>query len=285
VSGAAPVPLDSKPPVDLRALMRRASNSKPGVADPSARSLTSDLSIDEELALHAVGYEPVELVCGTSIHSVPFGVWNWGAGEIHYASDAYARSFAAAIKRIHEECVKAGGHGVVGVEIERRVTSHHITVELTGTAIRPVGAGRIHADDVFVSDLSGRDFSLLSTAGWMPLGLASGASYVYAPRRTAGAVLKQTSQNVELTNFTEAMYAARETAMERMQAQALAMKGTGVVDVKVVEGPLPFAKHAIGFSAYGTVVHLVADQHRSMAPLLVLPLDDATVSFEARNLG
>ena len=35
--------------------------------------------------------------------------------------------------------------------------------------------------------------------------------------------MKQSGQNVELTNFTEAMYAAREAAMERMQASALAL--------------------------------------------------------------
>lgn len=240
--------------------------------------------MDEELALHAVGYEPVELVCGASIYSVPFGSWNWGSGEIISASEAYARSFATATQRIHEECARAGGHGVVGVHIERRVTQHHITIELTGTAIRLVHGAKIAADEVFVSDLSGRDFSLLTTAGWMPLGLASGASYVYAPRRSAGTVLQQTSLNVELTNFTEAIYAARESAMERMQAQALAMRGTGVVDVKVVEGPLHFARHAIGFSAYGTVVQLVADQHRKLSPQLVVPLDDVTIQFQARNL-
>ena len=113
-----------------------------------------------------------------------------------------------------------------------------------------------------MSDLSGRDFSLLLTSGWAPLGLAVGASFVYAPRRSAGTAMRQKSQNVELTNFTEAMYSARESAMERMQQAALSMDGTGVVEVKVSEGPMDFARHAVSFIAYGTVVHLVADQHR-----------------------
>jgi uncharacterized protein YbjQ (UPF0145 family) len=246
--------------------------------------MTSDLSIDEELTLHSIGWEPVELVCGVSLHSVPMGVWNWGQGEITFASVAYGNSFAAATERIHHECATAGGHGVVGVHVEWEVHRHHIDVTLVGTAVRPVGAKRVAAASVFVSDLSARDFTVLHTAGWAPLGLAAGASFVYAPRRSMGTALQQKSQNVELTNFTEAMYSAREAAMERMQRSALALGGTGVVEVKVTEGPMAFARHAVGFSAYGTVVRLVADRHRSIAPRMVVPLDDPVRLFDATSL-
>ena len=105
--------------------------------------MTSDLSIDEELILHSIGWEPVELVCGVSLYSVPMGVWNWGQGEITWASAAYAHAFAAATARIHRECAKAGGHGVVGVHVERSIHRHHIDVTLVGTAVRPVGAKRV----------------------------------------------------------------------------------------------------------------------------------------------
>lgn len=257
------------------------SLSRPAAAQSS---MTSDLSIDEELTLHSIGWEPIELVCGVSLHAVPMGVWNWGQGEITYASGAYMSSFATATERIHRECAKAGGHGVVGVHVEWAVHRHHIDVTLVGTAVRPVGSKRVAAESVFVSDLSGRDFTLLHASGWAPLGLAAGASFVYAPRRSMGTAMKQKSQNVELTNFTEAMYAARESAMERMQQSAIAMRGTGVVEVKVTEGPMAFAHHAVGFTAYGTVVHLVAEQHRSLAPTTVLPLDDAVRAFDATSL-
>jgi uncharacterized protein YbjQ (UPF0145 family) len=116
------------------------------------------------------------------------------------------------------------------------------------------------------------------------LGLAVGASFVYAPRRSAGVVLKQTSQNVELTNFTEAMYSARESAMERMQESALAMRGTGVVEVKVKEGPMEFAHHAVGFAAFGTVVRLAAERHQGLEPMMILPLDDPVRDFDVTSL-
>jgi uncharacterized protein YbjQ (UPF0145 family) len=246
--------------------------------------MTSDLSIDEELVLHSIGWEPVELVSGVSMHSVPVGVWNWGQGEISYASAAYARSFANATERIHEQCTTAGGHGVVGVHVEWVVERHHVDVALTGTAVRPVGAKSLGSDPVFVSDLSGRDFALLHSAGWAPLGLAAGASFVYAPRRSMGATMKQSGQNVELTNFTEAMYAARESAMERMQTSAIGLGGSGVVEVKVTEGPMEFAHHAVGFTAYGTAVRLVAGEHRNLGARMVLPMDDPAAAFDASSL-
>jgi uncharacterized protein YbjQ (UPF0145 family) len=270
-------------PTDLRAEVLRAAHA---LARPeertTAHAITSDLSIDEALLLHSIGWEPVDLVCGVSVTSVPAGVWAWGQGEIEVASSAHALAFQGAAGRITEECARVSGHGVVGVQIDVEVLRHHIAVELVGTAVRPVGSKA--KSDVFASDLSARDFSLLQQAGWVPLGLAFGASFVYAPRRSAGTAMRQKGQNVELTNFTEALYSAREAAMERMQSSALAMGGQGIVEVKVTEGPMPFAHHAIGFTAWGTTVHLEGKSHRYIEPRVVLPLDDAEVQFEAKAL-
>ena len=134
-----------------------------------------------------------------------------GAGRISLASDAHNAAVRQAARQLKGECVKVQGHGVVGVRVEVEVRTHHIDVEFVGTAVRPVGEGgaapRGHALRV---GPRARDFTLLEGAGWMPVGLAFGASFVYAPRRTAGTAMKQTRQNVELTNFTEAMYSARE---------------------------------------------------------------------------
>jgi uncharacterized protein YbjQ (UPF0145 family) len=274
---------------DLRAEMRLAAALLAGspaavkaAPTDAGRAVTSDLSIDESLLLHSVGWEPVDLVVGVGIVSVPMGVWNWGQGEIGAAAAAQTLAFENALGRMGEECSRAGGHGVVGVRVDVSVHRHHIDVELVGTAVRPVAAKRPR--EVFVSDLSGRDFSLLHRAGWGPVGLAHGASFVYAPRRSAGTSIRQTGANVELTNYTEAMYSARELAMERMQSTALRVGGTGIVAVKVVEGPLPFAGHSIGFAAWGTAVRLQGDAHQHIEPRVVLPVDDAVVQFAAESL-
>jgi uncharacterized protein YbjQ (UPF0145 family) len=221
--------------------------------------------------------------------SVPVGVWNWGRGAISLASDAHNAAVEQAAQALRAECGKVHGHGVVGVRVDVEVRTHHIEVALVGTAVRPVDRkdprGTAAAEAMpFVSDLSARDFTLLLRAGWMPVGLAFGACFVYSPRRTAGAAMKQSRQNVELTNYTEAMYSARESAMEKMQQSALDAGGEGVVEEKVTEGPMSFARHAVGFTAWGTAVKLVAEQHQFVQPELILPLDDAVVTFEAHSL-
>jgi uncharacterized protein YbjQ (UPF0145 family) len=248
-----------------------------------ARNTTSDLSIDEVLMLHSAGWEALDLVTAVSIRSVPYGVWNWGVGEILHASAAEERAMSSAIAQMERDCSVAGGHGVVGVEVEVRVNPHHVSVELVGTAVRPVGAKALPGSRPFVSDLSARDFALLKVAGWLPVGLAHGASYVYAPRRGAGAMM-QVRQNMELTNFTQALFSSRESAMERMQSTAIACGGTGVVEVKIIEGPMGFAHHAVRFSAWGTAVRLERESHQRIAPNVVLPLDDVIVEFEATSL-
>ena len=47
-----------------------------------------------------------------------------------------------------------------------------------------------------------------------------------------------------------------------------------MVEVKVTEGPMAFAHHAVGFTAYGTVVRLRAGEHRHVGARMILPLDD-----------
>ncbi len=282
--------IDGATTPDVRAEMLKGAQSLATAAPPSnARGITSDLSVDEALLLHAAGWEPLDLVCGVAVVSVPVGVWNWGRGAISLASDAHDAAVDQAARQLRGECGKVHGHGVVGVRVEVAVRTHHIDVELVGTAVRPMDGKDPRGSDAaqampFVSDLSARDFTLLQRAGWIPVGLAFGASFVYAPRRTAGAAMKQTTQNVELTNYTQAMYSARESAMEKMQRSALQAGGQGVVEVKVTEGPMSFARHAVGFTAWGTAVRLMAEAHQFVRPEVVLSLDDAVVTFEAESL-
>jgi len=282
--------------VDLKAELLRGAHAL-AVAPPTekGRGITSDLTVDEALLVHAAGWEPLDLVCGVGVVSVPYGtwsspssMWSWGSST-ELASRACNAALDLASHELRDECMRVQAHGVVGVDLQIEVHNHHVEVDLVGTAVRPISGedprGKATAQAMpFVSDLSARDFTLLLRAGWMPLGLAFGASFVYAPRRSAGAAMRQSSQNVELTNYTEAMYSAREQAMERMQQLALHAGGQGVVEVKVREGPMSFARHAVCFMAWGTAVRLVEAAHRAVRPDVVLPLDDAVVMFEAQSL-
>lgn len=63
--------------------------------------------------------------------------------------------------------------------------------------------------------------------------------------------------------------------MQRMQAQALRMKATGVVRVRLSEGPLSFASHAMRFAAIGTAIRPIDGQSRRLQPTVAVSLNDA----------
>jgi uncharacterized protein YbjQ (UPF0145 family) len=255
-----------------------------GYAGEGRANVTSDLSIDEALILHSIGWEPVELVCGAGVWPIPVYNWNWGnIGEVTEASVAWLRAFEDAEKALRSECSGVGGHGVVGVSIEVAIEHHFVKAVFVGTAVAPVGAGRPRGDP-FASDLSCRDFALLHQYGWDPVGLVAGASFVAVPRRTAMTAIRQSAQNVELANYTDALYSARESAMEKMQHWARGQAARGVVAVQLSEGPLHFARHVVGLTVWGTGVRPSGRGSVLPPPQVVIAVDDASFGFEAASL-
>ncbi|MGC8627289.1 MAG: heavy metal-binding domain-containing protein [Acidimicrobiales bacterium] len=251
---------------------------------------TSDLSLDEILLMHSVGLEPAQVVFGIGCISVISGAWVWGTGPVTDAHEAFHRALSEAKESMRSGAHAAGAVGVLGVDVEIECSYHRFTVILTGTAVRSFTdstgqeAFPVHYRTPFLCDLSARDFAVLSSAGWYPLDLVAGASYVHAPRRAVGAAIGQSMQNVELANFTQSLYQAREAAMEELQSHITQAGGSGLVDVKVVDRPVHFARHVVEFVAYGTAVKMLAKQHTHPQPTMVLPLDDKVRTFEATSL-
>jgi uncharacterized protein YbjQ (UPF0145 family) len=255
----------------------------------AAHAATSDLSIDEVLLLHASGWEAADLVTGVAVWSMPYGTFfpQYGQNdpvELTYASQATTEAFRAATDRLREDCSRSKGAGVVGVNVEVEVGSTSVVVALSGTAVRKIAGGDARPGRPFATDLSTKDFVLLERAGWEPVDLVYGASFVAAPYQRLRQVVAQTAQNVELTNLTRALQDARELAMERMQRAASAPGVAGVVDVSIIDGPVAHARHSLAFICWGTAVRLAASEHQRIEPELVLPLNDDALAFEATSL-
>jgi len=85
--------------------------------------------------------------------------------------------------------------------------------------------------------------------------------------------IRTLGNNIELQNYTEALYDARELAMERMQSEALEAKAEGIVGVHIEEKSHGWGSHVIEFFAVGTAVKPTKADHRIAAPQLVLSLD------------
>jgi uncharacterized protein YbjQ (UPF0145 family) len=84
----------------------------------------------------------------------------------------------------------------------------------------------------FQSDLSGQDFWLLIQAGYRPVGFVMGNCVYYIP---PGLLAAPATKSLELSEYTHALYDARELAIERLQDEAEALGATGVVGVTVAE--------------------------------------------------
>lgn len=268
--------------------LRRAIAALASPPARGTRSVTSDLTIDETLLLHGAGYEPVDLVTGTSVQAIPYGSFMIPYGQggpvpVPYATQAVVEAFRAATSRLRYECARAEGAGIVGVDVEVEVGQQSVLVAFAGTAVRSVSKAP-RPGRPFATDLSVRDFVLLQRAGWEPLDIAAGASIVGSPLRSARQVVAQTSQNVELTNLTQALQNAREEAMELLQREAMGARASGVVDVSIIAGPLSHSRHIFAFICYGTAVHLTAEKHRRIEPELVVPVDDPVADFQATSL-
>src|SRR5438105_614333 len=119
----------------------------------------------------------------------------------------------------------------------------------------------------FTSDLSINEFLLVKESGFEPLGLVLGSSIYHIGFQQAN-----WGRNQEMSVLTQAMYDARELAMERMQAEATETQANGIVGARIIERSHGWGSHVIEFFAIGTAVVPVSDEHVIEKPAMVLPL-------------
>jgi uncharacterized protein YbjQ (UPF0145 family) len=178
---------------------------------------------------------------------------------------------------MEEEADQLGSDGVVGVRLE--IGRYDWGADLAefiavGTAVKH-REGVLHRAPngrPFTSDLSGQDFATLLRAGYRPVGLTMGNCVYHVARQGMMQTLRQAGRNVEQPNFTQALYEARELAMERMQNEADELQAEGIVGARIIERSHGWGSHVIEFFAIGTSVVSTSDQHIIEKPALVLPL-------------
>ncbi|MDX6209298.1 MAG: hypothetical protein QOE24_1689, partial [Frankiales bacterium] len=125
----------------------------------------------------------------------------------------------------------------------------------------------------FTSDLSGQDFWTLIQSGYGPLGMVMGSCVYHIAHRSLGNVLGNIGQNAELPQFTQALYDARELAMERMQTEAETLGAEGIVGVQLRNHGHTWGGHTTEFFAIGTAVTPLRADHVIAKPTMVLGLD------------
>ena len=242
---------------------------------------TSDLSVNEFLLVKHAGFHPLGLVMGSSIYHIGLqkGAWK-SSQEMTKLTAAMYNARELAMNRMEEEAEELGADGVVGVRLDVNFYEWgHDSAEFiaVGTAVKAEDGSsyRNKLGKPFTSDLSGQDFWTLVATGYMPQALVMGTCVYHIAHRGMGQALGQMGQNTELTNFTQALYDARELAMKRMQDEATNVGATGVVGMRLEEKSHQWGEHTIEFLSLGTAV-----AKRSSDVPVVLPRPTTIITFD-----
>ena len=151
--------------------------------------------------------------------------------ELDILSQAMYHARELAMTRMEAEADQLGADGIVGVRLEMEFKEFGTDLAefiAVGTAVKadePHARGggvtwRNNRNQPFTSDLSGQDFWTLIQAGYAPLGMVMGTCVYHVAHQRFWQAMGNIGQNVELPQFTQALYDARELAMSRMQAEA-----------------------------------------------------------------
>jgi uncharacterized protein YbjQ (UPF0145 family) len=271
---------DKPMPSDLPIHARERLKAMRG-KDEQHRLFTSDLSVNEFLLVKEAGFDPVGMVVGCSMYHIGY---QWAGvtqnTEMTVLSQAMYHARELAMSRMEEEADALGADGIVAV----RLTAKHMEWEpnlaefvAIGTAVRARNhdiSYRTLDNKPFTSDLSGQDFWTLLRAGYRPVGMVMGNCVYHVAYQGIGQWFKNIGKNVEMTNFTQALYDARELAMERMQAEATHLKAEGIVGVQLHEGRYSWSSHVIEFFTIGTAVLPIREDHHIPTPHLMLSVND-----------
>jgi len=241
---------------------------------------TSDLSVNEFLLVKETGFHPLGFVMGSSIYHTGIQTRSWRKSqELTKLTEAMYNARELAMTRMEEEAAELGADGVVGVRLDvnyyewGRDAAEFIAV---GTAVKAESgvSYRNKLGKPFTSDLSGQDFWTIMQTGHVPQGLVMGTCVYHIAHRGLAQTLGSAGQNVELPNFTQALYEARELAMTRMQDEANELGASGIVGVRLEEKSHQWGSHAIEFLALGTAVTKSAQAVTLPKPITIISLDN-----------
>jgi uncharacterized protein YbjQ (UPF0145 family) len=169
--------------------------------------------------------------------------------ELDVLSKAMYHARELAMSRMRAEATAMGADGIVGVKLTIKRLEWDDGDGHKGF--------RAHDGGPFTSDLSGQDFWSLLHSGYWPVEMVMGSCVYHVAHRGLIAGMSSMGQNVELENYTSAMYEAREIAIDRMQYEAQAAKAEGVVGVEIREGSHGWQTH---------VIEILRDRHGCSAP-------------------
>jgi uncharacterized protein YbjQ (UPF0145 family) len=231
-------------------------------------AFTSDLSVADFALCHRLGLRPVAQVMGSSIYQVGYQYSPWPTGmggsfmfEMEALSEAWNEVRGRALGRLAQEAGHVGADAVIGVDLrtgEHDWAENAIEYVVIGTAVRhaqeesggqtPAGEGSRRGAPV-LTELSVADYTKLLSAGIEPLGVVAWSSVFFVAASYSTQMLGGLgfTRNQELGEFTQGVYSARETVVQRMTAQAAKLDASGVIGVRIAHD---IGRMSVGAGSY-----------------------------------
>ncbi|MCW2780621.1 MAG: hypothetical protein JWR35_1070 [Marmoricola sp.] len=244
----------------------------------SGKVWTSDLSVAEFALLDAAGFRPLEFVMGSSVFHIGWQQQNLRQSvELQVLSQAMYTARMNAMGRMLAEAAQVGADGIVGTRLTFRqhgISADHIEFIAVGTAVvskTNPGAYRRPDGQPFSSHLNVQDFFTLLQTGHIPVEFVMGVCVWHVAAQGLMQTLRQMGQNVEMPQWTQGYYDARETALARMQAEAERVQADGITGVEWNASEWMWGAHTLEFFTSGTAVRKTGEG-TPITPQMVLPL-------------
>lgn len=237
---------------------------------------TSDLSVSEFALLDAAGFEPLEFVMGSSVYHIGWQQQNLRQStELQVLTQAMYTARFNAMGRMLSEAAQVQADGVVGTRLTFRqhgLSAEHIEFIAVGTSVRSKEhPGRFRRPDgaPFTSHLDVRDFYTLLGTGHVPVEFVMGVCVYHVAAQGFLQTLGQMGQKVEMPQWTQGCYDARELALARMQAEAERVQASGITGVEWKASEWRWGQHTLGVTKQATselVQHLVDRGYLTRVP-------------------
>jgi uncharacterized protein YbjQ (UPF0145 family) len=255
-----PSPPPQQPPALPEADIARLQHMR------TRNTFSSNLTPEDALLVRTAGFRPVSLVFGVSVDHIGLQYGRWRANmELAAPTQWLYDARHRALGRMVAEAAILGADGIIGISIQIRrfeAEANVIELRIVGTAVQatPEAAELWGEPDwriggaPFTSDLSAKQFYLLLSSGFAPIALVLGNSVYHVAHRGVMQTLGQSGRFMEITQFTEALYAARNLAMTRMLAEADRYNAAGIYTDGDVQQHDHGWGHSTEFLSFGTAV-------------------------------
>jgi uncharacterized protein YbjQ (UPF0145 family) len=220
--------------------------------------IVSGFSGNEIYCLAEKGWAPGSIVVGNSVQSLGFlggissGLRTIAGGEIANLTQLITEGRHAAIRRLEEEAVQQGAHGVTGVISDLKQLSGLKEFIAIGSTIKGVD----YHGPFFTTACSGQDLYCQLDAGYAPRHFVIGnVAYALGVSRGFFGFLRGFAGG-EVKEFSDMYNHTRHLALERLEKEAAERGANAVVDIHT--HILPLGAGACEMLMVGTASHHTA---------------------------